>query len=72
MESTTYFKTTDEAIEFGATATPDQITEMMVERVHSLHVTGVLMKKGYLNTAFFKEAFRGQLLREAIQAYQEK
>jgi len=61
------FENTDQALEFGKTATPEQITELKRFREESLKKSRELGSKGKTQEAL-DEAVRGQLFREAVEA----
>ncbi len=70
MDITSSFKCTEDALAFGALATPDQIIAMGKERMNALQNVDSLRKRGDLQAAL-DEACRAQLLREAMESYYE-
>ena len=61
------FKNTKDAINFGETATPQQITELHKAREYALNVSDILIRKGNYKQALDK-AFTAQFYRKVIEA----
>ena len=61
------FKNTEDAINFGETATPQQILQLRKARKRALNISDALITKGKHQQALDK-VFTAQFYREAIEA----